>query len=134
MFSATIQSKKERYFLLSEKESEFNLKLAVSKCCCCCCSDAQSCLTLCNPWTAALQVSLSITISQSLRNLMSIESVMPTNHLILCHPLLFLPSIFPRIRIFFSESELHIRWPKYWSFSFSISPFSDIQSLFPLRK
>ena len=134
MFSATIQSKKERYFLLREKESEFNLKLAVSKCCCCCCSDAQSCLTLCNPWTAALQVSLSITISQSLRNLMSIESVMPTNHLILCHPLLFLPSIFPRIRIFFSESELHIRLPKYWSFSFSISPFSDIQSLFPLRK
>ena len=75
------------------------------------------------PWTAALQASLSITTSQRLLKLMSVESVMPSNHLILCHSLL-LPSVFPSIRIFPSESALHIRWPKHWSFSFNISPSS----------
>ena len=74
------------------------------------------------PWTAARQASMSITNSWSLPKLMSIESVMPSNHLILCHPPLFLPSIFPSIRVFSCESALPIRWPKYWSFSFSISP------------
>ena len=74
------------------------------------------------PWTTALQASLSITNSWSLPKLMSIESVMPSHHLILCCPLLLLPSIFPSIRVFSNESVLHIRWPKYWSFSFSISP------------
>ena len=74
------------------------------------------------PWTTAHQASLPITNSWSLLKLMSIESVMPSNHLILCPPLLFLPSIFPNIRVFSNESSLHIRWPKYWSFSFSISP------------
>ena len=74
------------------------------------------------PWTAAHQASLSITNSRSLLKLMSIESVMPSNCLILCHPLLLLPSIFPSIRAFSNESVLHIRWPKYWSFSFNISP------------
>ena len=73
------------------------------------------------PWTSAHQASLSITNSWSLLKLVSIESVMPSNHLILCHPLLLLPSIFPSIKVFSSESLLHIRWPKYWSFSFSIS-------------
>ena len=73
------------------------------------------------PWTATCQASLSITNSWSLPKLMSIESVMPSNHLILCHPLLLLPSIFPSIRVFSNESALRIRWPKYWSFSFSIS-------------
>ena len=77
------------------------------------------------PWTAAHQASLSITSSWSLLKLMSIELVMPSNHLILCHPLLFLPSIFPRIKVFSNESVLLIRWPKYWSFSFSISPISE---------
>ena len=77
------------------------------------------------PWTAVHQASLSITNSQSLLKLMSIESVMPSNHLILCHPLLLLPSIFPNIRVFSNESALHIRWPKYWSFSFSISPSNE---------
>ena len=72
------------------------------------------------PWTAARQASLSITNSWSLLKLMSIESVMPSNHLILCHPLLLQPSIFPSIRVFSNESALRIRWPKYWSFSFSI--------------
>ena len=72
------------------------------------------------PWTAACQVSLSFTISQSLHKLLSIESVIPSNHLILCHPLLLLPSIFPSIRGFFNELALHVKWPKYWSFSFSI--------------
>ena len=75
------------------------------------------------PWTAACQASLSITYSQSLLKLMSIESVMPSNHLILCRPLLLLPSIFPSIRVFSNESALRIRWPKYSSFSFSISPY-----------
>ena len=73
------------------------------------------------PWTAACQASLSFIISQSLPKVMSIESVMPSNHLIFCCPLLFLPSIFPSIRIFTNESALHIRWPKYWSFSISPS-------------
>ena len=77
------------------------------------------------PWTAARQAALSITISWSLLKLMSIESVMTSNHLILCRPLLLLPSIFPSIRVFSNESVLHIRWPKYWSFSFSISPSND---------
>ena len=84
------------------------------------------------PWTAPRQASLSITNSQSLLKLMSIELVMPANHLILCHPLLLLPSIFPSIRVFASESVLHIRCPKYWSFSFSISLLMNIQDLFPL--
>ena len=77
------------------------------------------------PWTAARQASLSITNSQSPPKPMSLESVMPSNHLILCHPLLLLPSIFPRIRVFSSESALPIRWPKDWSFSFNISPSSE---------
>ena len=80
-----------------------------------------SCLTLLTPWTAARQASLSFTISWSLLKLMSTESVMPSNHLILGHPLLFLPSIFPSIRIFSCESALHIRWPKHWNFSISRS-------------
>ena len=77
------------------------------------------------PWTAARQAFLSITSSQSLLKLISIESVMPSNHLILCRPLLLLPSIFPSIRVFSNEWILHIRWPKYWSFNFSISPSND---------
>ena len=84
------------------------------------------------PWTAACQVSLSITNSRSLLKLMSIESVMPSNHLILCHPLLLLPSIFPSIRVFSNESVLRIKWPKYWSFSFSISPSNEYSGWFPL--
>ena len=85
------------------------------------------------PRTAAYQASLSITNSWSLLKLLSIESVMPYNHLILCHPLLLLTSIFPSIRVFFSESVLHIRWPKYWSFSFSISPSSEYSGLISFR-
>ena len=85
------------------------------------------------PWTAACQVSLSITISQSLLKLMSIESVMPSNHLILCRPLLLPPSIFPSISIFPNESVLHIRWPEYWSFSFSISPSNEYSGMISLR-
>ena len=81
------------------------------------------------PWTAAHQASLSFTISQSLLKLMSIESVMPPNHLILCHPLLLLPLIFPSITVFSNESALHITWPKYWSFSFSISPSNEYSGL-----
>ena len=84
-----------------------------------------SCLTLVTLWTAARQASLSITNPWSLFKLMSIESVMPSNHLILCHPLLLLPSIFPSIGVFSNELVLHIRWPKYWSFSFSISPSNE---------
>ena len=81
------------------------------------------------PWTAAHQISLSITNSWSLLKLMSIALVMPSNHLILSHPLLLLPSIFPNIRVFSKESVLHIRWPKDWSFSFSVSSFSEHSGL-----
>ena len=84
-------------------------------------SAAQSCLTLCDSMATARQASLPITNSRSLLKLVSIESVMPSNHPILCHPLLLLPSIFPSIRVFSDESTLHMRWPKYWSFSFNIS-------------
>ena len=84
-------------------------------------------------WTVARQASLSITNSQSLLKLMTIESVMPSNHFILCCPLLLPPSIFPIIRVFSSESVLHIRWPKYWSFSFSISPSSEYSGLISFR-
>ena len=84
-------------------------------------------------WTAALQASLSITSSWSLLTLMSIKSVMPSNHLILCRPLLLPPSVFPSIRVFSSESALHIRWPKYWSFSFSISPSNEHPGLISFR-
>ena len=85
------------------------------------------------PWTAALLASLSITNSWSLLKLMSIASVMPSNHLILCRPLLLPPSIFPSIRVFSNESVLHIRWPKYWSFSFSISPSNEYSGLISFR-
>ena len=85
------------------------------------------------PWTSAHQAFLSITNSQSLLKLMSIKSVMLSNHLILYHPLLLLPSVFPRIRVFSNESVLHIRWPKYWSFSFSISPSNEYSELISFR-
>ena len=98
---------------------------------CCSCSVTQSYPTLVNPWTAAPQAFLAFNISHSLLKLMSIELVMPSNHLILCCPLLLLPSIFPSIRVFSSESALHIRWPKYWSFS--ISPFNEHPGLISFR-
>ena len=85
------------------------------------------------PWTAARQASLSIANSQSLLKFMSIESVMPSDHLILCHALLLLPLIFPSIRVFSNESVLRIRWPKYWSFSFSISPCNEYSGLISFR-
>ena len=85
------------------------------------------------PWTAARQASLSFTNSRSLLKLISIESVTPSNHLILCHPLLLPPSVFPSIRVFSNESILHIRWPKYCSFSFSISPSNEYSGLISFR-
>ena len=88
---------------------------------------------LATPCNAAPQASLSITKSQSLLKLMSIESVMPSNHFILCHPLLLPPSIFPSIRVFSNESVLHIRWPEYWSFSFGISPSNEYSCLISFR-
>ena len=99
----------------------------------CCCSVTYLCLTLCDPWTTARHASLSFTISRSLFKPMSIELVMPPSHLILCCPLLFLPPIPPSIRVFSNESGLHIRWPKYWSFSFSISPSSEHPGLISFR-
>ena len=95
-------------------------------------SVAQLCPTLCDPMDAH-QVSLFITNSWSLLKLMSIESVMPPNHIMLCHPLLLPPSIFPSIRVFSNESALRIRGPKYWSFSFNISPFSEHSGLISFR-
>ena len=85
------------------------------------------------PWTAACQASLSFTISQSLLKLKSVELVMPSNHLLLCHHLLLLPSFFPSIRVFSSESALRIRWPKYWRFSFNISPSNEYSRLISFR-
>ena len=96
-------------------------------------SVAQSGLTLATPWNAAHQASLSISNSWSLLKLMSIELVMPSNYIILCHPLLLPPSIFPSIRVFSNESVRCIRWPKYWSFSFSISPFNEYPGLISFR-
>ena len=93
-----------------------------------------SCVRLfATPWTAARQASLSITNSRSLPKLISIESVMPSNHLVLCRPLLLLPSIFPSIRVFSNESTLCIRWPKYWSFSFNINPSNEPSGLISFR-
>ena len=86
-----------------------------------------------NPWTATWQASLFITYSPNLLKPMSIKSMMPSNHLILCRPLLFLPSISPSIRVFSSESFLHIRWPKYWSFSFSVSPSNEYSGLISFK-
>ena len=83
--------------------------------------------------TAACRASLSITSSQTLLRLMSIESVLPSNHLVLCHPLLFLASIFPKVRVFYNKSVLHIRWPKYWSLNFCISPFNEYSGLISFR-
>ena len=116
---------------------------------CCCCSVSKSCPALCDPissvpslshvwrsatpWTTACQASLSITNSQSSPKPMSIESVMPSNHLILCRPLLLLPSIFPSIRVFSNESALCIGWPEYWSFSFNINPSNEHPGLISFR-
>ena len=98
-----------------------------------CCSFAKLCPTLCDPITAARQASTSFTFSQSLLKLMFIELVMQSNHLILCCPLHLLPSVFPSIRVFSSESALHIKWLKYWSFSFSISPLNEYSGLISYR-
>ena len=97
------------------------------------CSVSKSCPTLCKPMNLTHQASLSFTVSWSLLKLMSIESVMPSNHLNLCHPLFLLPSVFPSIRVFSNESALHITWPKYWSFSFSINPSNEYSGLISFR-
>ena len=99
---------------------------------CHCCLVTKLCLTLCDPMDCSAP-SLSFTISQSLLRFMSIESMMLSNHLILCHPLLLLPSVFPSIKVFSNELALHIRWPSYWSFSFSISPSSEYTELISFR-
>ena len=99
----------------------------------CCYSVSQLCPTICNPVTVACQTSLSFTISWSLLKLMSIEWMMPSNHLILCRPLLLPPSIFPSIRVFSDESVFHIKWRKDWGFSFSISPSSECSRLISFR-
>ena len=101
--------------------------------CLCCCSAAHSCLTLWDPIDIAHHASLSFSISQSLLRLMPMESVMPSNHLILCPLLLLLPSVFPSIRVFSNESALCIRWPKYWSFSFCISSSNEYSELISFR-
>ena len=99
-----------------------------------CCSVAQSCQTLCDPMICSMTVfPFTITISQSLLKLMSVESVMPSNHLVLCHPLLPLPSVFPSFRVFSNDSALCIRWPQCWSFNFSISPSNEYSGLISFR-
>ena len=101
--------------------------------CCCCCSFAQSGLTLCNPMDCSTPGFLVLHHLLSLLKLMTIESVKPSNHLILCHPLLLLPSIFPSIRVFSNKSGLRIRWPNYWSFSFCISSSNECSGLISFR-
>ena len=107
--------------------------LSLKFCICCSVQSLSYVWLFATPWTAARQASLSITNSQSLLKLMSIESVMPSHHLFLCHPLLLLCSIFPSIRVFSNESVLHIRWPKYWSLSFSITPSNEYSGLIFFR-
>ena len=97
------------------------------------CSVTQSCPILCSPMDCSMPGFPVFTVSWSLLKLMSIESVMPSNHLILCHPLLLLPSVFPNIRVFSNESALYIRWQKYWRFSFSISPSKEYSGLISFR-
>ena len=99
----------------------------------CYCSVIKPCQLLVTPWPAAHRPSLSFTVSQSLFKLMSNKSVMPSNHLFFCCPLLLLPSIFPSMRVFSNESALRIRWPKYWHFSFSISPYCENSGLTSFR-
>ena len=96
-------------------------------------SVAKLCPALCDPVNCSTPGSLSITSSRSLLKLMSIESVMPSSHLILCRPLLLLPSIFPRVRVFSNELALHMRWPKYWSFSFNLNPSNEHPGLISFR-
>ena len=109
------------------------METPTSLACCCCCSLSHAKL-FATPWTMANHSSLSFTLSQSLLKLMSIELVMPSKHLVLCHPLLLLlPSVFPSIRVFSIKSALHIRWPKSWSFSFSISPSNEYSGLISFR-
>ena len=127
------------YLLVSTQPSSTCLPILILSCCSWSFSLVSSVQSLSHvrlfvtPWTAAPQASLSITNSQSLLKLMSIELVMPSNPLILCFPLLLLLSIFPSIRVFSNESILHIRWLKYWSFSFSISPSNDYSGLISFR-
>ena len=99
----------------------------------CCCSVFQSCLTLCKHMDCSSPCFPVLTVSQGLLKLMSIDSVKPSNNLIICCPLLLLPSIFPSIRVLSNESALHIRWPKYWSFSFSINPSNEYSGLIAFR-
>ena len=99
----------------------------------CCCSSLSHIRIFATQWTAACQASLFFTIAQSLLKLMSIELVMPSKHFVLCYPLLLIPSIFSSMRFFSNESALHIRWPKYWSCSFSTSPFNEYSGLISFR-
>ena len=112
-------TKRERYFMQRKQVYQFSSAQSLSL------SHVQLFAT---PWTTARQASLFITNSQSLLKLMSIESVMPSNHLTLCRPLLLPPSIFPSIRVFSNESALRVRWPKYWNFSFNISPSNEVEN------
>ena len=113
-------------FIQSEIRQTQNVTLNI-------CSVNKLCPILCDPWTAACQTTLFFAMSRSLLRLMSIESLMPSNHLIPCHPLLLLPSIFSNMRVFSNESALHVRWQKYWSFNFSISSFNEYSGLISFR-
>ena len=126
MATLTSQEQNQHHIHISYTESGFCIYAIVVQ--------SLSCVRLfATPWTTAHQASLSFTIFWSLLKLMSIESVMPSNHLILCHPLLLLPSIFHSIRVFSNESTLCIMWPRYWSFSFSISSSSEYSELISFR-
>ena len=118
--------------LMLREEKKLWMKFGSSLSACCCCSVAKSYLFV-TSWTAACQAPLSSTISESLLKLISIELVMSSNHLILCHPLLHLPSIFPSTRVFSNELPLHIKWPNYWGISFNNSPSTEYSGLISFR-
>jgi len=134
MSPKTFENKRENYFSSSSCPPLFKIVHTLASCVFAfVVPSLRHILISANPSTAACQASLSFTIFQSLLKFMSIESVMLSNHLILCHPLLLLPSVFPSIRVFYNESTLHIKWPKYWNFSFSISPSNEYSGLISFR-
>ena len=128
--SLTIHDTIVKYF---EYTTKWGKKQYTKQYCCCCCSVAKSCLTVWDPMDCNMLGFPVFTISWSLLKFLSIELVMPSNHLILCHPLLLLPSIFPSIKVFSNESALRIKWSKYWSFSFTISPSDEYSGLISFR-
>ena len=134
IYASLITNEDEHFYMLIGHSYVYIFSTILPNCCQFSLVQSLSCVgRFVTPWTVAQQASLSITNSRSLLKLMSIKSVMPSNRLILCHPLLLLPSIIPSTRVFSNEAALPIRWPKYWSFSFNISPSNEHPRLISFR-